>query len=125
MRLLHTEAPVSAVAFLPDGRHLACAGEPSFVWDLAKGTSRIVLITEPATKPDAESITDISRSPDGKWLAGAREFAGGVHIWNATTGKSRQILGAGGPTSRSVAYSPKGDFLALGSEDGKVRLWKL
>jgi WD40 repeat protein len=66
-------------------------------------------------------------SPDGKLLAAAhgswdQKEGGEVRLWNVETGKNTFVLKD--PRGvRSVAWSPKGDFLVTGSYAGIVRFY--
>ena len=65
-------------------------------------------------------ITALAWSPDGKRLAVA---AGeNIHWLDASLHELRLL--AIGAFSRSLAFSPDGAWLAAGSQDGTVRLWK-
>ncbi|WP_329429958.1 hypothetical protein OG339_17085 [Streptosporangium sp. NBC_01495] len=118
----HT-ASVTAVAFSPDGRTLATAGQDrsARLWDVA--TRRP--IGAPLTGHDGW-ITAVAFSPDGKTLATAGGD-GTARLWNLAT--RRPI---GDPlTSRTgrpgllttVAFSPDGRTLATAGVNDAIRLW--
>jgi RNA polymerase sigma factor (sigma-70 family) len=65
-------------------------------------------------------------SPDGKTLA-AGSMGGQIHLFEAATGKIRQLL-EHSPMKLDVmilAYSPDGQILASGSMDGTIALWEI
>jgi WD40 repeat protein len=109
---------VRAVAFSPDGKLLASAGDAGVrVWNLATGQP----VGAPLTGHTGW-VGAVAFSPDGKLLASAGR--GSVRLWNPATG---QPVGAPmtGPTGvvRAVAFSPDGKLLASASlRDGTARL---
>jgi RNA polymerase sigma factor (sigma-70 family) len=98
-----------AVAFAPDGKTIASAGDDGVVrvWDSAGGKELVRFVG----KVRAESV---AFSPDGKLIAstgpslGVVAFVMPVHLWEAATGREvRQFQGTG----ELVAFSPDGKTL--------------
>jgi WD40 repeat protein/serine/threonine protein kinase len=111
----HADA-VSAVAFSPDGRHLAAAGHDHTVrvWDVATGRTVRTLAGH------ADVVYGLAYSPDGGRLATA-SWDHTVKLWDAEDG--RELLTLRGHTERvsRVAFSPDGRRLAsLGADAVKV-----
>lgn len=72
--------------------------------------------------PSDEDVTMAAYSPDGTWLALATgeqvalyQVHSGVHAGNLETGAS----------VTSLAFSPQGDQLAVGLQDGRVQVWRI
>ena len=116
----HTGA-VSAVAFAPDGAHLATAGDDGTVrlWDPATGTGRA------SRSPATPTRCGRWRSPrTGTRLATASDDRT-VRLWDPADRPARDWAPLTGHTDAvwSVAFAPDGRTLATASDDGTVRLW--
>jgi WD40 repeat protein len=131
MRPLDTKAGVlSSLAFAADGRSLVFAAAWSVaVWDLASGT---------AVHSPGEQQEIVAYSPDGKSVLIGTGW-GAVQLWDPQAGPQRHSLinpalspdtvPEGFSTANafftnlpSVAFSPKGDLVAVSSESG-IKLW--
>ena len=114
---LHTGMRAAHVAFSPDGRMLAAAGNTS-----------ITLFTIGSQAPPVRMnsshgyIDAIAFSPDGRILA-ATTSRGSVMIANARTGRLiAETNPVTGPVP-AIAFSPDGRVLATAGNNGKVTLW--
>jgi WD40 repeat protein len=120
MSYLHQAGSVYSVAFSPDGKLLASAGDDNTIrlWDPHTRQP----IGEPL-RGHTGGVFSVVFSPDGKMLASTGDDYS-VRLWDTA---SRQPLG--GPmlghtrAGASVAFSPDGKMLASGGYGGAVRLW--
>ena len=102
-----------AVAYRPDGRHLAAAGyDGAGVWDLANGRQAFAL------RGHNWRVQAVGYSPDGRRIATAGSD-GTLRIWDAADG--RELLTARGRPAIGLAFGPDGRRIAVGS-GGTVRL---
>jgi WD domain, G-beta repeat len=115
---------VNAVAFSPDGKLLATAGDDGTVRLWNPSTGQPVGAPILASTGPGNYVHAVAFSPDGKLLASA-DGDGTVRLWNPST---RQRVGAPLPADPggnvvAVAFSPDGTLLASAAADGTVRLW--
>jgi WD40 repeat protein len=65
---------------------------------------------------------DLAWSPDGALLAAA-SAAGGITLFDATTGAVKHTLAGHPDGTNCLGWSPDGVLLATGGQDGYVRFW--
>ena len=116
-------APVTALAFAPDGKSVAAGGY------------RGVRLLDPATgavtrtvRGMADQVQALAWSGDGKFLAvagGAPGEVGEVLVFNTQTWKQVRRLGEHTDVVYAVAWRPNTVHLVTGSLDKTARVWDL
>jgi eukaryotic-like serine/threonine-protein kinase len=111
--------PVTFLTISADGRLVAAMlrDGKAQVWETAH-TDR-VLFTLEGNRPDR--ISCLAFSPDGETLAGG--VARGVWFWDVKTRQRRGDWVMQQAEVVSLAYSPRGWFLAAGLQSGGVTVW--
>jgi WD40 repeat protein/serine/threonine protein kinase len=115
----HTDRILS-VAFSPDGKLLASRSLDGTVVlsDRASGKSRTW-----HGHPSDPWSTPMCFSPDSRTLASA-QLDGNVKLWDVAAGQEKIFGPRHKGRIRSIAFSPKGDMLALGGQDDHtLQLW--
>jgi WD40 repeat protein len=109
------------LAFVPPGRTLAASA-------LDQNLAGRVIVADAANASTQDlglapgSSVDIDVSPDGAWLAAAGQQ--GLALWRLGERPKRERPGrAGRSPATAVAFSDDGKELALGLQDGSIRLW--
>jgi WD40 repeat protein len=112
---------VEAVAFSPDGRTIAsCSGDFSvWLWDVSHDDASES--PQPIYLHHDSPRVALAFSADGRYFVSAGE--GSVAVWSCQAGVFEPLIERTGPTARCLAFSPDSKTLALGGDDGVIRLW--
>lgn len=115
---LDRRAPVSAVAFSPDGALIASGSEDHRVrvWQVATG--RLLRRLE----GHSSAVTAVAFSPDGNALASASNDRT-VRLWDAHSGRLLRTLQGHVYHVYAVAFDAQGRWLATASWDRTIQLW--
>jgi serine/threonine protein kinase len=116
---LRTGRRVRAVAFSPDSKLLAAAGD-----------ARVVTLWQPATgktvgtlRGHTDTISGVAFRPDGRRLASA-SWDGTVRVWEVAGGQTVLTFSGHGRRVLSVAFSPDGKYLASGGTGLTALVWE-
>ncbi len=86
------------------------------------GIAWIVLIASIIPRPvNTSGINDVQYSSDGTHLAIARSV--GIWLYDTDSDKEPALLTTDATGADNVSFSPNGQILASGCEDGLIRLW--
>lgn len=124
--LLHTlkhSKPIKAIAFRRDGQTLVSESldRTVKVWNPQTGT----LISKPLENSDLTFMNAAALHPSGQLLASA---SGGensqLRLWNLQTGETINTLTGFSSSVFSLAFSPSGQTLVSGNNDGTITIWR-
>jgi WD40 repeat protein/serine/threonine protein kinase len=123
-------APVTSVAYRPDGKQVATIGNDQTLrlWGSATGRE-LALFRAEVTPPNLDRDAHVAYSPDGSRVASSAGWgsqiekwagqgsAGTSRLWEASTGKEIAVLANWQGSIRPAAFSPDGKRVAVGSQE--------
>jgi len=120
----HT-APVTGVAYRPDGGQVATVGNDQTIrlWNPTTGQQTAVLRAA-AVPSEPDRFLDVAYNADGSRLitsAPTAEGAGTIRLWDAAAGREVAVLAGWQAAARPAAFSPDGKRVAVGAA-GSVHL---
>jgi WD40 repeat protein/serine/threonine protein kinase len=123
---------VHTVALSPDGRWLAVGlskeGDPQLglddrrelrLVDTTNGAERVLM------REQQEPFRVLVFSPDGKTLIGTDWLGSRARSWDVSSGQEGNGFEAHDTEVESLAFSRRGDLLAIGSRDRTIRVWEV
>ncbi|HEY1189538.1 MAG TPA: WD40 repeat domain-containing protein [Gemmata sp.] len=115
-------APLSAVAFSPDGRYVATAGADAIVrvWDIqTKSETR-------GLRGHTDWVTAVAFSPNGQFLVSvAAEKDNALRIFELPPLDGANAAGGHVLAVNAVAVSPNGKLVATASVDQTIKIWDI
>jgi WD40 repeat protein len=111
---------IVGVAFTPDGRVLATAGEEGTakLWDVATLREIVTL------KGHLRSVHGLDISPDGRRLATAGGGAESVKLWDLHAHQELLTLSGEGSMMQRLAFTPDGNKLLGLNSEGQLHIWR-
>src|SRR5205814_544119 len=118
-------APVTSVAYRPDGKQVATIGNDQALRLWAPATGReVALFKADVAPPNLDRDAHVVYSPDGKRIASATS-GNDIHLWDGESGKAVAVLRGHSSSVSRVQFSPDGSRLVSGSQypDNTACLW--
>lgn len=112
---------VNALAFSPDGRTVACAGDGVALWDVSADRAVVLEWKEREPLPECTAITF---TPGGERIV-VGDVRGGITVIEVATTTELGWWQADARRVESIAVTADGAAVLVCGRDGGVRLWRL
>ncbi len=109
--------PVQAMAYAPDGKTLALAGDDRTVRLLDPHTGELLF----ALDGHEELVTCLAYAPDGTLATGSTDRT--VRLWNGKTGQPIRTLQGHAGAVLALAFSGDGKKIASAGDEQAIKLW--
>jgi len=108
---------VNSIAYSPNGDRIVSGSVDSSVrvWDVVTGDCLYIFIGHPS------EICSVAYSSQGNVVA-SMSTGGTIQLRDLESGHGRSII-SGDESINDMAFSPKGDSIAFGCWDSRVRIW--
>ena len=126
------------IDFSPDGKFVATGGNSAEAEFATKGSGVTKIWNAKTGKLHRQlyqdiPVMDLEYSPDGNWIAAVsgksvytqNKHPAPLNIWDANTGELVHKLEGHNVFQSCLAFSPNGQRLVVGGNDGNVRIWNL
>lgn len=121
---VYTKAPVvSALAFSPDGKHLAVSGYHEVLVHNLDGTNIVARLLG-----ESPRIESLAYSPNGKLIGvsgGAPAVFGEIQIWDTATNGLVRSIKSSVDSFYGISFSPDSEKVAVGGADKSVRVFSI
>ncbi len=118
-KTLNQNDKVHAIAFAPQGRLLAIAGQKAVeLWDFDNSELKRSLYG------DGYATVAVAFSVEGSLLASG-DVSGKIQIWDVSSGTLKQAITNHTDVVDTVSFSPDGKLLVSGSYDSTVIIWNI
>lgn len=110
------EREIDEIVFSPDGQYFA-AVTPEKVWLWKWSSLQLLYCLD-------NHLSPISFSPDSKCLLATDRLSRQIHLYNINTGERLHTFKWLVGIPSTLAFSPDGEYMAIGDRYGKIRLWR-